>query len=296
MGSTSPGTRGNLATPTSPPLNGRNMTDSLGLDGVWRLLFCTRHSENHHGGNTTFAEIIKEFNYCSDALRMSDWMKDCFAGQLDKVEGHLRRDPTLLDRRESPLLMNGLMYAIHGYKLRATKQHAACIEYLVEMGTPVNCRDLAGFTALYQLVCGCEWGVVGGSSELTRIARFLLDRGADINMKNRLGNSPISASTSSPDTRFLRWLLENGADPGATNNDGVIFHDHAMITGWHFNRLYGFWATCNGTQIVQHRLGPAGWETIGLLLNPPGLFVVPVTTNIAKVTTNANKRQQTEIG
>ena len=33
-----------------------------------------------------------------------------------------------------------------------------------------------------------------------------------------------------------------------------------------------------------------------LRVSPPGRFVVLVTTNIAKVTTNANKRQQTEIG
>ena len=39
------------------------------------------------------------------------------------------------------------------------------------------------------------------------------------------------------------------------------------------------------------------WNALaGALAVPPGLFVVPVTTNIAKVTTNANKRQQTELG
>lgn len=185
--------------------------------------------------STNFSEIIKEFNYCWGALKMSEWMKDCFAGNLGNIEVHLERDPSLLDRRESPLLMNGLMYAIHGFKLRPTQQHPSCIAYLVERGTPVNSKDLAGFTPLYQLVSGCCWGVVGGDSKLTKIANFLLEQGADMNKKNRLGNTPIFSATTQ-DTDFLEWLLENGADPGATNNEGVIFHDHAMVTE-HHNRV-----------------------------------------------------------
>ena len=165
---------------------------------------------------------------------MSDWMKDCFDGKLDSIKDHLERDPTLLDRRESPLLMNGLMYAIHGYKIRPTQEHVSCIELLVERGTPINSRDLSGFTPLYQLVSGCSWGVVGVHGQLTGVADFLLGRGADINAKNRLGNSPVFAGTDSgPRPEFLQWLLDNGADPAATNNDGVIFHDHAMITENH---------------------------------------------------------------
>ena len=46
---------------------------------------------------------------------------------------------------------------------------------------------------------------------------------------------------------------------------------------------------------TRKKLSPIPWHP-DFQYYPPGLFVVPVTTNIAKVTTKANKRQQTELG
>ena len=73
-------------------------------------------------------------------------------GKLDRIKSHLQREPRLLDRRETPMRINGLMYAIHGYAALRTPEHMRCIQLLVEKGSPVNSKDVAGSTPLHHCV------------------------------------------------------------------------------------------------------------------------------------------------
>ena len=84
--------------------------------------------------------------------KMSPWMHDCFLGKLAKVKKHVAKNPRILDRRETPLRINGLMYAVVGCKLGkgASPQRAAVIRYLIKKGAPVDGRDFVGHTALHQ--------------------------------------------------------------------------------------------------------------------------------------------------
>ena len=82
---------------------------------------------------------------------MSQWMTDCFLGKLAKVKKHVTKNHRILDRRETPLRINGLMYAVVGYKLGVNNpQRLAVIKYLIKKGTPVDGRDFVGHTALHQ--------------------------------------------------------------------------------------------------------------------------------------------------
>ena len=82
---------------------------------------------------------------------MSQWMHDCFLGKLAKVKKHVAKNQRILDRRETPLRINGLMYAVVGCKLGVNNaQRLAVIKYLIKKGTPIDARDFVGYTALQQ--------------------------------------------------------------------------------------------------------------------------------------------------
>ena len=120
-------------------------------------------------------------DYSYESPHMSPWMKDCYHGRLDKIKEHLEIEPRLLDRRESLLRKNGLMHVIQGFRANQSAEHMECVRYLVEKGTPVDCKDILGHTPLHQ--CTGTYG----TKELCEIAKYLLDKGADINIENRFG-------------------------------------------------------------------------------------------------------------
>ena len=82
--------------------------------------------------------------------KMSQWMHDCFLGKLAKVKKHVAKNQRILDRRETPLRINGLMYAVVGCKLGVSPQRVAVIKFLIKKGAPVDGRDFVGHTALHQ--------------------------------------------------------------------------------------------------------------------------------------------------
>lgn len=45
---------------------------------------------------------------------MSEWSKHCFLSDLDRIKAALKKDPTLLDKRESCCRFNGLLHVIFG--------------------------------------------------------------------------------------------------------------------------------------------------------------------------------------
>ena len=110
-------------------------------------------------------------------------------GKLDSIKSHLERQPRLLDRRETPMRLNGLMYAIHGYGGFRTPEHMKCIKFLVDKGASVNSKDVAGNTPLHH--CIYRWCIgVEEDVPMVEVANYFLHMGADINIMNRLGCSP----------------------------------------------------------------------------------------------------------
>lgn len=75
---------------------------------------------------------------------------------------------------------------------------------------------------------------VNGSTPLTDAlrtgnldhVRLLLDRGADIEARNRSGHTPLIAAAGVNDADAVLLLLEAGADPTATAGNGADFQDY----------------------------------------------------------------------
>ena len=149
-------------------------------------------------------------------------MKDCFSGKLDKIKAHLEKEPRLLDRRESLLRMNGLMHVVQGYRLKPSARHMECVKFLVEKGTPVDSKDVAGHTCVH--MCTGKFG----NKDTCEMAKYLLMKGANINIKNRFGETALFATVQNMNYECVDWLLENGADPDVYDNDGLHLFKHAQ--------------------------------------------------------------------
>ena len=167
---------------------------------------------------------------------------DCFFGNLNKIKWHIQKQPNLLDRRITPTRDGCLTYVIFGYAASRKPEHVLCIKYLVDKGVPINGKNALGNTPLHTFISAC-WlraEIKGWEGQHEEIAQFLLDRGADINLKNRSGDSPLSTAIdganalshddSNTGSKCIQWLLDHGADLGATDNDGAVVYDFAMLT------------------------------------------------------------------
>ncbi|MCX7892542.1 MAG: ankyrin repeat domain-containing protein [Burkholderiales bacterium] len=60
------------------------------------------------------------------------------------------------------------------------------------------------------------------------MTKLLIDRGADVNARNRNGETPLFAAACTRNVDVMELLLEKGADPNAKNNRG---HDPSWILG-----------------------------------------------------------------
>jgi ankyrin repeat protein len=54
----------------------------------------------------------------------------------------------------------------------------------------------------------------------TRLARLLLDAGADVNGQGEGGFTALHAAAQNDDEELVELLLERGADPGIANDEG----------------------------------------------------------------------------
>ena len=165
----------------------------------------------------------------------SQWAKDCYNGNLEKISKHLYRNPGLLELRESSLHMAALHYVIAGartidpiksninkfpkhicVKVTDETDHIGSIKYLLEMGARVEAKDVAGHTPLHHCVT-----LVANNLSL-EIARILIKIGkADVNSVNRFGATPLFEPLMNGRKDCVELLVKHGANLNVTDNDGL---------------------------------------------------------------------------
>ena len=87
------------------------------------------------------------------------------------------------------------------------------VEVLVERADDINATDDDGKTALY---CAC----VSRRDGRAKVAQVLIDHGANVDIPNRHGITPLMAAVYQLDADLLDVLIRSGANVDATNNDG----------------------------------------------------------------------------
>jgi ankyrin repeat protein len=90
--------------------------------------------------------------------------------------------------------------------------HAGAVELLLDHGAEVDAfgRGWMTGTALHSAV----------SRKRSRIARRLLEAGANPNVRQSAGWTPLHSAANNGDLASLELLLDAGADPSATNDEG----------------------------------------------------------------------------
>lgn len=126
----------------------------------------------------------------------------------------------LLEKRESNLRYPPLHAVVAGARCLPNAPTASFVETataLVDAGARVDSRDVAGHTALAK----CTNGVDTPNACLLMALEVLGPAGADPNLANRFGETPIGAAAPSGHVGCLSVLLELGADPSLDAGAGV---------------------------------------------------------------------------
>ena len=110
--------------------------------------------------------------------------------------------------------------------IEAVKQHLAA-------GTDVNAKDeYSGYTSLHH----------AANHDLNEIAKLLIKKGANVNLKADFGYTPLMLATN---TAIAELLIKNGANVNATHQYGTVFHIAAGVE----NRSVARWFMDNGADV-----------------------------------------------
>jgi len=99
-----------------------------------------------------------------------------------------------------------------GLHFAARANNISLVRFLVEKGrVPIDVRSKYGVTPLIE----------AGFKADEKLARYLLDNGADVNAKSKEGTTALFGATEQGDASLIELLIERGANVNATNKDGV---------------------------------------------------------------------------
>jgi len=162
---------------------------------------------------------------------MSDWMRSLYRGDYDAVMEFIDKQEKekmgmLLEMRESLMNVSAVFHVIHGARtlyatnpvfrskqiaahrnMKIKNEHQKILDKLIELGANIHAKDVAGYTPLHHCL------TIYTNPTTLSMARQLLKAGANPNMQNRFGSTPLFEPVMAANFEALKLLLEYGADP-----------------------------------------------------------------------------------
>ena len=131
-----------------------------------------------------------------------------------------------LELRESMMNMNSVLHVVSGARffysdkpamlmqaqalatiMEVKKDHVKILKKLIELGANMSAKDVAGRTALHHCFAGY------GNTTTAAMAELMLQAGADPNLQDRTGMTPLFLATIVSDLQGIEMLLRHGGDP-----------------------------------------------------------------------------------
>ncbi|XP_067908850.1 fibronectin type 3 and ankyrin repeat domains protein 1 [Heterodontus francisci] len=158
-------------------------------------------------GYQRMVEILIKFG--ADVNQKNDIGKDslmlaCFAGHLDVVKC-LRRFGATWESRD-----NGGSSAMHW---ATDGEHLHVIEWMINDGCKVDITDGHSLWTPLMRVAALSGNV--------KIASLLIKAGANVNIQDKMGKTPLMVAVLNSQDNLVQLLLKNGADPSVTNEYGT---------------------------------------------------------------------------
>jgi len=197
----------------------------------------------------------------------SSWLLALYCGDYNKTMSYLnnKSDDDVkmqLDLRESLLHVCGIFNVIIGartlcgdnplYKdirketvksLSVKFEHIKILEKILELGANVHVKDVAGYTPLHHCLTAY------GNSVTFSMAELLLKAGANPNLQNRFGATPMFEPLMNAKLDFVSLLLKFGGDPDIKDNDGYS----CVFIGRFFPKVMKLFGAARKTAIKDKR-------------------------------------------
>ena len=163
---------------------------------------------------------------------ISQFFKECFDANHKEVQKCLNNATNpikLMEHRETMMRFNAAVCVVQGARLLPKdtylgSNYCKTLKLLIKAGVDIHAKDVAGYSVLFHCVTA-----FGNINETLKLAKILLDAGADVNAQNRFGCTPLHENTLVRRYEVLNFLIENGADPSISENDGVTPNSMARL-------------------------------------------------------------------
>lgn len=158
--------------------------------------------------------------------------EDTFNYVVDRIEIYIKEMDKQIDELKKELKMPLMYNRQAGYSTETTEFIEKCktesiaeIEKLLKTGEDINQKDGYGYT-------GLMWAI---EKENYEVAKYLINEGADINIKSKTdaGNTALYASISdeNPNLELVELLIEKGANVNDANERNENCLQAAVMSG-----------------------------------------------------------------
>lgn len=197
-------------------------------------IFPMKSLKKFAGCIATLTILTASINLCARTKKQKDFLENAQKGNLPALKKSLASKSMDINFNDDGI--SALMYAAHA-------GHLKTVQWLVENGADINARypfldysksinllkrerpnpprKCLGDTALIHALKGHK----------NEIANWLIDHGADINLSNGLGLTPLAIALMNNNITMTQKLIALGAPCNVRDEDGLTILMHAVITG-----------------------------------------------------------------